>query len=165
MRLISERKKQTINEDLSARPNNAKRAIGVVSGPKTQKSTSPSKDKQLKNGAVPTAPAVYTIKKKPTATGLRSQTAKGAPEASLGKRNPLDIGGISLGDLNFNKKAKPGEKPSIVMKHNLATIVKSELQTPKEGVDFFYLNVYKRLDKALGQNLQPPKVDLLSLRK
>lgn len=165
MRLYSEKRKQLPAEDLSARPTTARRTTMTTSGSNPVKVPSPSKDKSQRNGGSTAIAPVQTIKKKPIATGSKNQPVKGQSEAALGKRNPLETSSFSAADLASIKKAKPGDKVSAASKHNLATLVKSELQTQKEGADFFFLYVYKRLDKSIAANLQPPKLDLTTLRR
>lgn len=163
--MFHEKMTQLPQEDLSARPALARKLVGSTSDAKQLKQPSPIKEKTQKAPAAANLANVYTIKKKPTATGQRTQNGKSQLEASLGKRNPLEIGSFTAADLASIKKAKPSERMTAATKHNLATLVKNELQTPKEGTDFFYLYIYKRLDKTISSNLQPPKFDLSTLRK
>lgn len=166
MRLWHENFTRQPSEDLSARPTPARRMTMTTSDTKQPRQPSPpTKDKIQKNGGTTTMAQIYTIKKKPTATGQRTQSGKNQLEAALGKRNPLDMGSFSAADLAAIKKAKPGERLAASTKHNLATLVKNELQTPKDGTDFLYLYIYKRLEKTISANMAPPKFDPSILRK
>lgn len=165
MKKFSERLKQEKKEDHSARPINAKKMPVSSSNSKTTGLVQNKFDKMIKNSTGDGLLAGYTIKKKPTATGQRAQTSRAQAGLALGKREPIDAGQPVSADSASLRKLKPGDKLTGTNKLNLVSLVKTELQSAKEGTDFFFQEIYRRCEKRLSAALEKPRSDLTFLKR
>jgi hypothetical protein len=165
MKRFSERLKQELKEDHAARPIKAKMISVSSSNAKGPGLIQNKIDKMIKNSAGEGLLAGYTIKKKPTATGQRIQASRVQAGVALGKREPLESGQLVSVDSASLRKQKPGDKLTGTNKSNLVSLVKSELQSAKEGTDFFYQEVYRRSEKRLSGALEKPVSDTAFLKR